>query len=172
MGEAKRKKVALENGSCLCGSSKPGNQCCFNGREWHKRAATLGLRALPAASAIEKCYMRELGSCSGGASGEHLISEAIIRLLAGDGDFTVAGLPWIPPGEFKAIGALSRERNLAAHNLEVPGRAQAAVAARQVWNASSRRARSVRREVRWRWTLKQPCFRWFSTVGLGERECL
>jgi hypothetical protein len=52
------------------------------------------------------------------------------------------------------LRALSRERNLAAHNLEVPVRAQAAVAARQVWNASSRRTRSVRREVRWRWTLK------------------
>ena len=125
MGEAKRKKVALENGSCLCGSSKPGNQCCFNGSEWHKRATTLGLRALPAASATEKCYMRELGSCSGGASGEHLISEAIIRLLAGDGDFTVAGLPWIPPGEFRAIGpksltanCLCRKHNSALHPLD------------------------------------------------------
>ena len=54
----------------------------------------------------------------------------------------------------KGRKALSRERNLAAHNLEVPVRAQAAVTARQVWNASSRRARSVRREVRRRWTLK------------------
>jgi hypothetical protein len=44
--------------------------------------------------------------------------------------------------------ALSRELNLAARNLEVPVLAQAAVAARHVWNASSRRARSVRREVR------------------------
>jgi len=51
--------------------------------------------------------MKELGSCSGGVSGEHLISEAIIRLLAGEGDFTVGGLPWIPPGEFKAIGPKS-----------------------------------------------------------------
>ena len=52
--------------------------------------------------------------------------------------------------------ALSRELNLAARNLEVPVRALAAVAARHVWNASSRRTRSVRREVRWRWTLKIP----------------
>jgi hypothetical protein len=44
--------------------------------------------------------------------------------------------------------------SLAARNLEVPVRAQAAVAARHVWNASSRRTRSVRREARWRWTLK------------------
>jgi short chain dehydrogenase len=49
------------------------------------------------------------------------------------------------PGD---IRALSRELNLAARNLEVPVLAHAAVAARHVWNASSRRARSVRREVR------------------------
>ena len=53
-----------------------------------------------------------------------------------------------------SLRALSRELNLAVRNLEVPTRAQAAVAARQVRNASSRRTRSVRREVRWRWTLK------------------
>ncbi len=51
------------------------------------------------------------------------------------------------------VMALSRELNLAARDLEVPVLAQAVVAARQVWNASSRRTRSVRREVRWRWTL-------------------
>ena len=51
---------------------------------------------------------------------------------------------------------LSRELNLAAHNLELPV-AHAAVAARYVWNASSRRTRSVRREVTWRWTLKVLC---------------
>ena len=48
--------------------------------------------------------------------------------------------------------ALSHELNLAPRNLEVLVRAQAAVAARHVRSASSRRTRSVRREVRWRWT--------------------
>jgi transposase len=42
----------------------------------------------------------------------------------------------------------------AARRLEVPTQVQAAVAARHVWNASSRKTRSVRRDVRWRWTLK------------------
>ena len=50
-------------------------------------------------------------------------------------------------------GALSRELSLAVRNLQFPVRAQAAVAARHVRNASSRRTRSVWREVRWRWTL-------------------
>src|SRR5271167_3505451 len=49
--------------------------------------------------------------------------------------------------------ALSRELNLAPRNLQVLVRAQAAVAARHVRSASSRRTRSVRREERWRWTL-------------------
>jgi alkylation response protein AidB-like acyl-CoA dehydrogenase len=50
--------------------------------------------------------------------------------------------------------ALSRELNLVARRLESPVRTQAAVAARHVWMASSRKTRSVRRDVRWRWTLK------------------
>jgi general secretion pathway protein E len=63
-------------------------------------------------------------------------------------DFRVATTP-------TAFGerALSHELNLAPRNLEVLVRAQAAVAARHVRSASSRRTRSVRREVRWRWTL-------------------
>ena len=44
--------------------------------------------------------------------------------------------------------------SLAVRNLEVPIRTQAAVAARHVRNASSRRTLSVRRDVKWRWTLK------------------
>ena len=55
------------------------------------------------------------------------------------------------PGEL--LGALSRELNLVAPRLEVRAQVQAAVAARHVRNASSLRTRSVRREVRWRWTL-------------------
>jgi hypothetical protein len=50
--------------------------------------------------------------------------------------------------------ALSRELNFAVRNLQFPVWAQAAVAARHVRNASSRRTRSVWRDVRWRWTLK------------------
>ena len=50
--------------------------------------------------------------------------------------------------------ALSRKRNLAGRRLESPVRTQAVVAARHVRMASVRRMRSVRRDVRWRWTLK------------------
>ena len=55
--------------------------------------------------------MNELGSCKDGISGEHLISESIMRLLAGDGEFKISGLPWLPLGEFKSIGFKSLTAN-------------------------------------------------------------
>lgn len=87
MGEAKRRRTAIENGPCPCGSAKPRNMCCYNEQVWHKPPAVLGLRALPPKSAVTKCYMKELGSCDGGISDEHLFSESIMLLLKGDGDF-------------------------------------------------------------------------------------
>ena len=61
--------------------------------------------------------------------------------------------------------ALSRELNLVAPRLEVRAQFQAAVAARHVRKASSLRTRSVRREVRWRWTLNVLC-------GVNGQEAL
>ncbi|WP_354201948.1 hypothetical protein [Bradyrhizobium sp. JR4.1] len=36
--------------------------------------------------------MKDLGSCVGPISGEHIISDAVIRVLMADGDFSIAGL--------------------------------------------------------------------------------
>src|SRR4029077_15233326 len=52
------------------------------------------------------------------------------------------------------VWALSRELELAAGSQHDPVRIHAAVAARQARKASSRKTRSVQRDVRWRWTLK------------------
>jgi hypothetical protein len=109
VGEAKRRKEAVLNGPCPCGSSKSARVCCFNGRDWHKSPAVLGLKALPSASRVDKCYMKELGSCVSPISGEHIISESVIRVLMADGDFSISGLPWLEAGE---------ERILAPRNLE------------------------------------------------------
>jgi hypothetical protein len=103
MGEARRRSAALENGPCPCGSSRPGNQCCYNGREWYKPAAVLGLRALPRISAVDRCYMKELGSCDGKISGEHLVSQSVMLLLKADGDFSISGLPWLADGEMRIM---------------------------------------------------------------------
>lgn len=118
MGEAKRKRESVLNGPCPCGSAKAARECCFNGRDWHRPAAILGLKALPPASTVEKCYMKKLGSCVSPISGEHIISESVIRVLKGDGDFSISGLPWLEAGEEKILASKNLRANClcAKHN--------------------------------------------------------
>lgn len=107
MGEAKRKRDQNANEPCPCGSLKEAGGCCYNGRVWYKRPAVLGLRALSPKSTVDKCYMKELRSCDGGISGEHLVSESVLHILKADGDFSISGVPWLPEGEAKIVGPRS-----------------------------------------------------------------
>jgi len=103
VGEAKRRRQAIENGPCPCGSGRAANTCCYQAGLWHKVAAPLGLRALPPKGDVAKCYLRELGSCDDGLSAEHLISRGVVRVLTKGGDFTVSGLPWMNEGESRTL---------------------------------------------------------------------
>jgi hypothetical protein len=47
--------------------------------------------------------MKESGSCVGPISGEHLISESVIRVLMADGDFSISGVPWLERGVEKIL---------------------------------------------------------------------
>ncbi|BBZ96175.1 hypothetical protein BRDID11004_29180 [Bradyrhizobium diazoefficiens] len=58
---------------------------------------------LPPEASHDRCYMRELHNCEGSISGEHLISETVIEVLRGEGDFTVSGLAWQEAGEEKRL---------------------------------------------------------------------
>jgi hypothetical protein len=125
VGEQKRRIKAGKARPCLCGSSKPAEQCCLKGANWHKPAAVLGLRDLPARTSISQCYMSELNSCDGKISGEHLISKSIIELLADKGEFMISGLPWMKPDEVRAIGVnrlvskrLCEKHNSSLHHLD------------------------------------------------------
>src|SRR5258708_3465644 len=118
MGEAKRRKEDVQSGLCRWGSGRSARPCCFNGHKWQKPPAVLGLKALPPASWVEKCYMKELGSCVGPISGEHIISESVIRVLMADGDFSISGLTWLEAGEEKIVGPKNLRANClcAKHN--------------------------------------------------------
>lgn len=111
MGEAKRRLLALRLATCICGSGKSAGDCCLKGSHWSKAPAALELRSIGEAKSVEKCYMKELRACGGGISGEHLISESVIRLLAGDGEFKISGTPWLAEGEWKAVGPKSLTAN-------------------------------------------------------------
>jgi hypothetical protein len=69
--------------------------------------------------------MKELGSCVGPISSEHIISEAVIRVLMADGDFSISGLPWLALGEEKVLApqnftanCLCAKHNSALHPLD------------------------------------------------------
>ncbi|MCG2665312.1 hypothetical protein ACFPFP_00015 [Bradyrhizobium sp. GCM10023182] len=55
--------------------------------------------------------MRELQNCEGPISGEHLISESVIKVLRGEGDFTVSGLPWQEADEEKRLAPANLTAN-------------------------------------------------------------
>lgn len=111
MGEAKRRKEAVLKRPCPCGSTRTGRHCCFDGVAWRKPAAHLGLQELPAGSALDRCYMRELASCAGPISGEHLISLSVIEILQGQGSFSISGVPWLQQGEQKILSPKSLRAN-------------------------------------------------------------
>ncbi len=111
MGEAKRKREAVLNGPCPCASARAARDCCFVGQNWHRPATALGLAELPPASVIDRCYMKELNSCVGPISGEHLISVSVIEILQGDGGFSISGVPWLEAGEEKIMAPKSLRAN-------------------------------------------------------------
>jgi hypothetical protein len=94
-------------------SNRPAGICCYTGDKWHKKSAELGLRGLPQGTTVKKCYMRELGSCDGAISGEHLISKSIIEFIQDGEEFAVSGVPWLEGGESKILSP----RNLTANCL-------------------------------------------------------
>jgi hypothetical protein len=111
MGEGRRRLLAFRQQLCRCGSGRVAGACCLQGSHWFKRPAVVALRTPLTAKVVEKCYMRELRACDGGVSGEHLISESVIRVLAGDGQFTIGGTPWLSEGETRAVGRKSLTAN-------------------------------------------------------------
>jgi hypothetical protein len=55
--------------------------------------------------------MKELSSCVSPISGEHIISDSVIRVLMGDGDFSISGLPWLEAGEERILPPQSLRTN-------------------------------------------------------------
>ena len=55
--------------------------------------------------------MRELGSCVAPISGERLISQSVMQVLQGNGEFSIPGVPWLPRGEVRVLGANALRAN-------------------------------------------------------------
>jgi hypothetical protein len=107
--------------ACRGGSGSPG------GRRTHPRAPCSLLRkrretinpqlvAAHPPGSHERCYLRELNTCSSKISGEHAISSTVLRAFGKD-SIEISGFPWLN-AETRSIGIRSLTTNClcTAHN--------------------------------------------------------
>jgi hypothetical protein len=102
MGEAKRRRDKIANGPCRCGSERPAHQCCLSKNGWFKAPALIDLCAQGQTGSHPKCYLNGVNSCADKISGEHIISEAVLRVVAPT-KLVASGFHWLK-GEERAIG--------------------------------------------------------------------
>lgn len=93
MGQARLKRKQLESMPCLCGSGKPGGTCCFDGRHFVRCPSVVRLSKPDNTLANEGCYLNQTSSCRGKISNEHLVSQAVLKVIQAK-QLTASGLPW------------------------------------------------------------------------------
>lgn len=71
---------------------------------------------LPPVGRVEKCYMKELGSCVAPISSEHIISESVCQILMGGGEFSISGVPWLEADETKVVAPPTAKCLCTKHN--------------------------------------------------------
>jgi hypothetical protein len=113
MGEAKRKRQQ----PCICGSARPAEECCWSPGRWKKAASPIKLVTTGSNGAHERCYLRDINSCSDKISREHLVSATVLDAIT-DTKIDVTGFPWQAVGESKLIGkeALTSNCLCSVHN--------------------------------------------------------
>lgn len=88
---------------CSCGSKRPKILCCFASLRDERAHPSIITPPVPETKYQHKsCYMRSTKDCSQKISREHYMSASVLRLI--DEMIDVSGLPWITPGESRAIG--------------------------------------------------------------------
>jgi hypothetical protein len=116
MGQAKQRHRARRSGLCVCGSGTPAIQCCWTERGWRKVPVKIDLLATGEVGSHQRCYLRQLNTCSSKISGEHTISATVLKAIGKD-SVKVSGFPWLN-GETRSIGIDSLATNClcTAHN--------------------------------------------------------
>lgn len=106
---------------CLCGSGQAAGGCCFLDGRYQRRAAKITLIDPQRAGKLSSCYLATLGSCCDKRSREHLVSEAVLKVLEKE-QLVVRGLPWQAADEMK-IGrnTLTARCLCVAHNTALSG---------------------------------------------------
>ncbi len=82
---------------CPCGSGLKVFECCI------KSCGNLLPKVSNTSYSHQKCYAREFANCSSKISGEHWISENILKCIEPIGPIIIGGLPWVAPGECQSL---------------------------------------------------------------------
>src|SRR4051812_35704027 len=61
---------------------------------------------------MRSCYLQGTGPCTENKSGEHYISETVLKALGSNGEVQIANFPWQPSREFKAFPIKSLTANI------------------------------------------------------------
>jgi hypothetical protein len=94
----------------------PGAQCCWTLSGYHKKSEVIDLHNTGLSGSHAGCYMAATGGCDTKISGEHLISEGVLKVLA-EKQVEVSGTPWLN-GQKKVLGfaALTAKCLCTRHN--------------------------------------------------------
>lgn len=112
MGEAKRRRLE----ACICGDGKPAGECCLTDRGWHKKPVKLDVHNTGHSGSHASCYLKDTNGCNDKITGEHLVSETVLRVLAEE-KVEVSGFPWLK-GQKKILtfGSLTANCLCGTHN--------------------------------------------------------
>lgn len=112
MGQAKQRRER----PCLCGAGLPAASCCYGPNGWSKSSAVVQIIQTGHSGRHAKCYLNSTEGCSDQISKEHLISQAVLKIIA-EKSIEISGAPWLK-GETKTLsfGSLVSNCLCNAHN--------------------------------------------------------
>jgi hypothetical protein len=116
MGEASRKRKSMASAPCRCGSGKRAGTCCLGKTGWYKTPALVNLPNTGHNGSHPRCYLQGLHTCSDKISGEHIISETVLRAVAPD-RLIASGFHWLRGDERPvAYSSLTTNNLCIVHN--------------------------------------------------------
>lgn len=122
MGQAKQKRL----GPCRCQSAQSAQTCCLTDHGWFKKPEIVRVKDTGEIGSHASCYLHGTNSCCSKISGEHLISESVLRILA-ERELELSGFPWLKGARkrlrFKNLTAncLCKTHNSALSPLDMAG---------------------------------------------------
>ena len=97
---------------CPCDSGQKAKFCCLTGNLWDKKPNLLKPTKILTDHSNDKCYAKGTRNCSAKISGEHFISNNILKDLELNKKVKIVGLPWQEKDTFNLLSRSSLVSNI------------------------------------------------------------